>query len=123
MPSTFDALFTAAGVPLLMDQLGIPAHYTPREGAARAITVVAAYQEQETIADQLVEREQELLWVTARRSATTGISAPQSGDRLLRDDEDDAEAPWSFQGQVRNASLGCWELLFARIRPRRYGPH
>ena len=35
---------------------------------------------------------------------------------------DGETAPWGFQGEIRNITAGSWELLFARLRPRRYGP-
>jgi len=44
------------------------------------------------------------------------------GDSLLRTELDDEDSLWSFQGEVRNESSVSWELLFARLRPRRYGP-
>ena len=122
MPSSFDDMFAAAGIPLIMDQFGISAGYRPREGPPRTITVGCSEDEPGDQQDETTERQHERLWVFCRRSATLGIDDPQHGDALLRDGVDDDTAPWGFQGEVRNITAGSWELLFARLRPRRYGP-
>ena len=122
MSSRFDDLFAAAGVPLLMDQFGISARYAPRDGPARTITVGCSEDEPADDGDETTEHQHERLWVFCRRSATLGIEAPQHGDALLRDGVDDETAPWGFQGEIRNETAASWELLFARLRPRRYGP-
>jgi len=72
--------------------------------------------------DETTERVQERMWVAAWRDVMRGIDAPELGDSLLRAELDDEDSPWSFQGEVRNESSVAWELLFARLRPRRYGP-
>jgi len=122
MTSLYDDLFAAAGIPSLMEQFGIPASYRPVEGPGRSITVGCSEDEPAGDQDETVERQHERLWVFCRRSSTLGIEAPQHGDALLRDGVDGETAPWGFQGEIRNITAGSWELLFARLRPRRYGP-
>ncbi len=122
MSSRFDDLFAAAGIPPLMEQFGISASYRPVEGLGRTITVGCSEDEPGDQQDETTERRYERLWVFCRRSATLGIDDPQHGDAFLRDKVDDDTTPWGFQGEVRNVTAGSWELLFARLRPRRYGP-
>ena len=123
MGSRFDDLFAAAGIPLLMDQFGIPAVYTPIDGGpARSITVACTEDEPADDQDETTARQHERLWVFCRRSAALGVDDPRHGDALLRTGVDEDTAPWGFQGEIRNATAGSWELLFARLRPRRYGP-
>jgi len=125
MPSQFDRLYSGVGLPVLLQQLGIWAVYRPKareNQPPRDILVICNYERQAPLEDETTERVQERMWVAAWRDVMRGIDAPELGDSLLRAELDDEDSPWSFQGEVRNESSVAWELLFARLRPRRYGP-
>lgn len=126
MPSQFDNLFAAAGLPHLLEQFGVACAYLPKPRAnqsPRDIRAICRYEEPAAEEEDTGDRQKELLWVSCRRDCSAGIDAPALGDALLRHGVDAADSPWSFQGEVRNESPGSWELLFARNRPRRYGPN
>jgi len=120
-PSIFDDLFAEIGMPALMHYVGTRFTYRAKTGSKRDIEAIAIYEENAVREDEIEERRQERLWIAVYRDPNLGIAAPQLGDSGWRDG-DEADSPWSFQGEVRNESAKVWELLFARIRPQRYGP-
>ena len=70
------------------------------------------------------EAEREQGWFQCARVAGGArgyIDNPTAGDALCRS-EDSADNPWTFQGPIQHVTGHSWELLFARNRPRRYGP-
>ena len=125
MPSQFDRLFVASGLPILIQQFGVWAAYTPKTGPDRSprdILVICKYDRPAAEETETSESVKEWLWVATYRDVMRGIDAPELGDSLLRAELDPPDSPWSFQGVIRNESTHAWELLYARIRPRRYGP-
>jgi len=125
MPSRFDRLFAATGLPILLQQFGVWAVYRPKPGPNRSprdILVICNYDRPARLEYETTERVQERLWVAAWRDAMRGIDTPELGDTLLRAELDSEDSLWSFQGEVRNETSIAWELLFARVRPSRYGP-
>jgi hypothetical protein len=123
MPSECDRLFAATGMPLLLQQHGVPVTFIPAGGAPRTVIAILDYVRQEDQQAEGQEIDQEELWITVRRDPNApegGIDAIGMGDAIERE-EDDAESRWSWQQRVRDATAGLWDLLFARKRPRRIG--
>jgi len=99
--------------------------YRPAAGGPSRTVVASCTRETlEERQGDLLDREQERLWVHVCRSPQArrgGIDRPGLGDSLLRV-QDPPDAPWSFQGQIKDETEYSWGLLFGRNRPRRYGP-
>ena len=125
--SAHDNLFAAAALPQLFAQFGVTCRYRPAAGGGeREVTGILTYEAQEDKTDELGDEERERLWVTVTRDESAGatypgIRYPERGDGLLSPGDAACDA-WSFQGIVRDPSPDQWTLLFARNRPRRYGP-
>jgi hypothetical protein len=103
------------------EHFGETAVYQENGQEPREVNGVGQYAKPEDLKRPEEDDEQEeLWWYCLRDDAAGGIAAPELGATLLRPD-DSEDSPWTFQGQVRNASDESWELLFARNRPRRYG--
>jgi hypothetical protein len=120
-PPIGDQLFAAMGMPVLMHFTGIRFRYIPKTGERRDIEAMCLYEEGSPRDDEISETRHERLWLAVSRDPLEGVESPQLGDSGLRDG-DNADSPWSFQGEIRNESAFSWELLFARNRPQRYGP-
>ncbi len=123
MTSDADRLFADTGIPLLLAQFGVPVTFIPAAGPPRTVTAILHYERRDDQQTESQEIEQEELWVTVRRDADAaegGIGQVAIGDAIERE-EDDAASRWSWQQQIRDVSDGCWDLLFARKRPRRIG--
>ena len=123
--SPFDRQIAASTLPLLLQQFGVRGVYRPKGRVNQSPREVYALCRPDEIApdqDATGERQRERLWITCWRDVGRGIDAPELGDGFQRSELDPEDAQWSFQGEVRNETSVCWELLFARIRPRRYGP-
>ena len=93
-------------------------------GPARVVSAACRYEKLADSDEPAGEDEQERMWVQVARDPACergGIEAPELGDWGLRATDSPAD-PWSFQGEIRNETPHGWELLFARNRPRRYGP-
>ena len=120
-PPIFDQLFAEMGMPVLMEYTGIRFTYRSKTGRTRNIEAICLYEQLAPSEDETSEKDKEYLWLAVSRDPIDGIESPQLGDSGLRDG-DSADSPWSFQGEIRNESAFAWELLFARIRPQRYGP-
>jgi len=106
------------------DHFGEAITFYPAGGAPRTIVAACAGVELSEVGDEVSQSDQELLWVGACKDpacARGGIAAPAVGDSMLRAG-DAADARWSFQERIRRETPHDWELLFGRIRPRRYGP-
>jgi hypothetical protein len=122
-----DDLFAAAALPGLFEQFGVSCTYRPAAGGGeRTVTAILDYEGQQDRGDELGEELRERLWATVTRdesddAAYPGIRYPERGDGLLVAGDAASEA-WSFQGQLRDPADDRWTLLFARNRPRRYGP-
>ena len=125
--SAHDDLFAAAGMPQQFAQFGVTCRYRPAAGGGeRAITAILHYEAQEDRADELGEEERECVWAVVSRDENAdatypGIRYPERGDALLAPGDAACDA-WSFQGIIRGRCDDHWTLLFARNRPRRYGP-
>lgn len=120
-PSISDDLFAEMGMPRLFEYTGIRFNYRPLSGSPRHVEAICLYEEVPPRDDEVGESRQERLWLSVSRDPIEGIDDPRLGDSGLRDG-DSPDSPWSFQGEIRNESAHAWELLFARIRPMRYGP-
>ena len=123
MVSDADRLFADTGIPLLLAQFGVPVTFIPAAGPPRIVTAIVHYERRENQQTEGQELEQEELWITVRRdsgAADGGIGEVAIGDAIERE-EDDATSRWSWQQQVRDVTDDCWDLLFARKRPRRIG--
>ena len=126
--SAHDDLFAAAALPGLFAEFGVTCRYRPAAGGGeREVTAILGYESQEDKPTELGEEERERLWVTVTRDESDtatypGIRYPERGDGLLVIGLDAAGDAWGFQGQVRDPTEDHWTLLFARNRPRRYGP-
>ncbi|HEY4760944.1 MAG TPA: hypothetical protein VIH42_10230 [Thermoguttaceae bacterium] len=120
--SFFDEIYNNYGLPELFSVFGIPLIVRETTNAEeRNITGICSYEKDPQIPETIEERDKELLWVMVERNADRGIAEPILGMTLMRDSEDDEDTIWSYQGQIKNATGVSWELLFGRIRPRRYG--
>ena len=101
--------------------------YRYRPGGGGPARTVKGTAVREKWADELTgggEEERDRIWFQCAKDPSGdrgGIDRPELGDSLLGPD-DSADNPWTFQGEIRNEADSWWELLFARNRPRRYGP-
>jgi hypothetical protein len=120
-PSIVESMFERLGLPVLMHYMGMRWTHIPKVGAPRDVEAICLYEQPAASIDGEGEKQMERLWIAVSRDESDGIAGPQLGDAGLRDG-DEEDSPWAFQGEVRNESAHAWELLFARIRPRRYGP-
>jgi len=124
---TFDdlRLRNVANVMLNVAHFGEVIAYCPAEGGPeRSITVKISGQEERPESGHGGTSEMETIWVLTLRdesAAKGGIAAIGLG-AVLRRTGDPSNAPWTFQGVVRNVTPHSWELKFARNRPNRYGP-
>jgi len=108
------------------DFFGVTASYNPKTGQARDVNGRGVFaKDEDVVFGGAVTTESEVLWWTCCKDPDCdagGIDSPQLGDLLVREDLDQATNPWAFTGQIRNETIGGWDLLFQRNRVRRYGP-
>ena len=121
--SMFDQNAIDMGLPELFETYGISLTVQESEDEdEKTIVGMCQYEHDPDMLSESGDAKKEHLWVMVERDAETGILDPNYKTTLMRDSEDDEETKWSFQGEIRNQTGVVWELLFARIKPRRYGP-
>ncbi len=93
-------------------------------GAARTVTGPCVIEKLDDEFTAAGEDEREQLWFQCARDPAGdrgGIDRPELGDSIIRA-TDPPDSPWTYQGKTQNETDHSWQLLFARNRPRRYGP-
>ena len=125
--SAFDEDFAEFVLPDHLGQFGRSVTVLPPNGPSRVITAIITEDDRRVEEGEYVQEDQERIWLTCRRDeshADGGIANPQTHLALIHPDETDDTTPFTYQGERRNVTPDCWDLLFARnrmdaIRPRR----
>jgi len=101
------------------DHFGETVTYRPAAGGSpRSIDVTVFDAVAEEIDGEIVDYDQELIWVGCCKDTTCdrgGIDTPKAGDTILRSG-DDASNPWAYMMQTRKGNNHSWQLLFGRKR-------
>lgn len=109
---------------LNVDHFAESCTYRPQAGPEQTVTASVRYVHEADLAAPAGELEREEIWVKVLKDETHargGIAHPEIGDVLLRA-TDLPNEPWTFQGRIDRETPHSWYLLFARNRPRRFGP-
>jgi hypothetical protein len=104
-----------------VNHFGESGTYTTKGGSGATVQATCLLRELQDSQEEIVDRDQEELEVSVCKNAACargGVATPGDGDTYMRPGD---SIPWSFQRIVGETS-GEWLLLFARRRPKRYGP-
>lgn len=119
MPSAFDQDLAAAGLPMLMDQLGEPVTYFPAGGASRSITAIV--RERGSKIEQAAHHDFDQLQATllVYRDDSTGMTAPGRADAIRLEGEA-ADVKWDFEA-ITEETQTTLVVKFGRKVPKRGG--